>query len=119
MSERKIKLPASFEVNRPLWMHGEGEGALRCEEGDHKMCCLGFLALACGYDEEDITGISYLAAKGRGDDERVELPFPAPWLGDGSIIANVNDNKDMTDSERERQLTEMFAAGGIAVKFVG
>lgn len=47
-------------IDRAKWLRGtaavRGSYLLRKEDG--KMCCLGFLALACGYTKEEIRGKS-------------------------------------------------------------
>ena len=72
-----------------------------------KRCCLGFLGNACGVPDEEMYGHG--------------MPFDSRWPGfDQSIyeiIARVNDS-DLSPSEKERQLTNLFASIDITVHFV-
>lgn len=43
-------------IDRNTWMRGEQEARLLAEDG--RMCCLGFLALKCGFTEEQIKNVA-------------------------------------------------------------
>ena len=110
------------------------------------MCCLGFLAKACGYKDNEIEGMSFID----------ELPqaferFPKGFIGQHCVsdttmlIARVNDavvantplSKNLTESLfssynldhykervisseefRHKRLTELFAELGVELEFV-
>lgn len=40
-------------IDRQTWIRGDIRSAL-LRSKDNKMCCLGFLSLACGYTKEEI-----------------------------------------------------------------
>ena len=43
-------------IDRQNWIRGGRDSLLR-RGSDNKMCCLGFLAKACGFSDNDITGV--------------------------------------------------------------
>jgi hypothetical protein len=89
------------------------------------MCCLGFYCLTCGASEEAITGVafpSHLApAKWQEANEWLgstrpdDTDHPDCWE---QVIAHINDNSEMPNSERETQLTKLFAENNIEVTFI-
>lgn len=55
MKKEKKKEVKSFTVKRSKWLRGEGHGnSYLLRPNDGKMCCLGFLGIACGAEKEDI-----------------------------------------------------------------
>jgi len=44
-------------IDRSKWWRGNGSRDSALSNKAKKMCCLGFLSLACGYSEEDIRGL--------------------------------------------------------------
>lgn len=102
MPKRKTELK-SFTVERSSWMRGTSRGLLRGLNG--LMCCLGFYCLAAGCSEDDIEEMEYPSDVG------IEFYRQAH-------IAQVNDDTEIDDCEREAKLTERFGKAGIEVKFV-
>lgn len=125
-------------INRKTWLRGEGNEASRLLRAiDGKMCCLGFYGLACGLQSEDIKGRE--APDGASKEDCIadvrEVAHPlvskwqskAPWLYSSSgfglshaclELMKINDDEGIDASERERDITAIFASAGIDVKFV-
>ena len=122
-----------FTVKRSLWLRGEGSthhnGSFLLRKVDGKMCCLGFLGLACGYTQDQISGITSpagLAANGIGDamyPSKLQSYKPGRRLGHGyspeaDELMGINDDVTMKDHDREARLTERFKMIGVEVEFV-
>lgn len=126
-----------FIIDRSEWRcggnfgHGKGDTALLNREGFK--CCLGFFALSCGYSEDDIyelgepSEIDYLSSE--------EFMFP-DWFGsikfdrdiecytmkENNIVKeliNTNDDENIDNEEREKQIKEKFLQHGVTVTFEG
>jgi hypothetical protein len=90
------------------------------------MCCLGFYALQCGVDQNDILDISTpdslpkISLLRQSDGSwllRHDVSVPMPSL-DCNELMLINDNEDLPDSDREKQIATIFAAHDVEVKFV-
>jgi hypothetical protein len=113
-------------IDRSKWLRGEGanpSALLRSEDG--KMCCLGFYGLACGAKPRDIRDVSAPAdLAGRvfpGWLTRVDSDDGCDSIAnspDAAMLMNINDEIHMSDNQRERELSEIFARHGIDVEFV-
>lgn len=109
-------------IDRTKWLRGEGadESRLR-RERDGKMCCLGFYSIACGFSEEQITGVHYPVGL-----RNIEVPFPeemqwtlqnAPNLA--GKLAQINDfGQDEDENTREAKIIDRFAAVDVEVEFI-
>lgn len=116
-------------VNRSKWSRGRVSNLL--DAGNGKMCCLGFVALGCGYSEDDIlgeatpgdvTGESLRDAynnEGKRRDRQADL-----WPGtsgadayDAAMFAN-DDSTVLSDSRREEELINILAPLGIELEFI-
>lgn len=96
-----------------------GWGPLR-EPG--KMCCLGFLAKACGIPDEKLVDLGFPEASWSA------VPVPFRKLNDyDTVIAQqhpmykattINDS-EYPQEEKEKMLTELFAKEGIELSFEG
>lgn len=101
------KRVTEFTIDRATWRRGGGRsnpGLLLDMEG--RKCCLGFYAMACGADEEDIRNKGVIGGVTWKNVVQYE-------------IARVNDNDELSDVVREKLVTEYFAAQGITVRFTG
>lgn len=109
-------------IDRSRWYRGLGEersALLRLSDG--KMCCLGFVGLACGYTPGQIGG--------RGDPQDVTHDLPSLWpkelleYGNNSQLTadlvKVNDSPFMGDHEREEQIMQLLWKAGFDVEFEG
>lgn len=105
MDEKK-----TLTIQRSRWYRGEGgtySALLRSE--DHKMCALGWLALDCGFKEEDILNVTHPHHLEDG-------VFPEQLFEDNSgenssaatAIMMCNDTGKIDDETRERNLIKLF-----------
>lgn len=118
----------TLTVDRHTWRcgmdgphaRGEGNTAMRNEEG--YMCCLGHIALQLYSDTDPMSMVGW------GEPECCQLPEgPLTYWEDG-VCRNtelsqeamaINDDLVITNEEREKQLTELFADSGFKLEFVG
>lgn len=124
-----------FTVKRSEWLRGklvyDDKGCnnsclLRGE--DNMKCCLGFLALAAGYNENEIVnqGDPETSLDWSKRDRGVKNNWPTQILETYSYkntractkIIHINDDADINDSQRESELIKNFATIGIEVEFV-
>ena len=125
-SQNEGKYMQKFTVRREDWYRGKGDRESRLmRPEDHKMCCLGFYALANGYKPGEIENRCFPSDLTMGENE--PLPDTMDWLLDmypdteqeyELLIGNINDDPDSSEQERERDLTRMFAKHGVQVEFV-
>jgi len=116
-------------IDRSKWHRGRG-GVMSylLSHYDGKMCCLGFLALACGVPKDMIRGIrSPLGLANRSG----SLPEPMQFLVNEAryspttghttaalFLVGTNDDCGITDEQREAALSTCFRANGIEPEFV-
>lgn len=96
-------------------MDGNHDSYLR-RPRDGKQCCLGFHARACKVPIKDILGrgMPYSLS------ENAKKKLPA-WMLKRKIvnaIADLNDNRTLTEPVRERKIAAHFAKHGVKVTFV-
>lgn len=118
-----------FTVKRSTWWRGKGSGTSYLLREDGNMCCLGFRALASGLKPRDIFNRAMPATALRA----LLGGVPPEWMNLVKFLTNdvvaidtdacqdialVNDERGMSDFDRERELTRMFAAVGDEVDFV-
>ena len=104
-------------VKRSNWYRGKGSASsMLLRSGDGKMCCLGFAALACGYDPKDIIATSGPLSM---SDFSKWPTNPAPASNDANYgtLMRTNDFEHMTDEEREARLIEEGKAVGLEFEF--
>lgn len=125
-----------FTVDRANWLRGEGprepEPSALFRSTDHKLCCLGFRALACGHTKESITDVGmpselYTYTK-RNPVSITAWKGLVDWLGKErsyytdtptcSKIVSINDDDTISDDHRENLLLELFTEIGDEVEFV-
>ena len=114
-------------------------GITRLLNDQGNMCCLGFLSLACGYKEEDISGYIDPEAIVRHQEAGNKFPQWAiktkelwrenGWQSDyrafnSELISKMIRTNDMPKShlpheEREVKLTDLFSEAGVEVTFTG
>lgn len=97
-------------IDRTKWLRGTGNGWLLNNEG--RMCCLGFECLRHGVVPQKIDSVNMPNSI---RDSRLPV-----WLmgTDADLAANVNDNMNIDDLERESQIKDIFARHEIEVEFV-
>src|SRR5690242_7689418 len=120
-----------FTIDRSKWLCGRLRHKIEGGNGDSMMyakslnrsCCLGILADSCGVSKKELsaTGVPSELEQ-RGTLPKV-MNFLTEEKSDGykrqSDYVRVNDNDELHQKDRERQLTKLFAKDGIKVKFVG
>jgi len=123
-----------FTIPRDKWLRGEGGLVSRLlRPRDGKMCCLGHFGLACGLSSEMIedrsnpieiiTDINPPDAWTQKNNNsaflfasfRDSLNFPLST--DCSTLMEVNDDKSISDEDRERAIVNIFSAHEIEVEF--
>jgi hypothetical protein len=109
----------AFTVKRSQWLRGEGGYYSRLlRESDKKMCCLGFLAKACGATDEQILNKSIPGGVDPFDGwprKLIEHPddgSPQPFWA----MMSENDKSTWTINKEEK-LIEFFAKIGITLTF--
>jgi hypothetical protein len=104
-----------FTVYRERWFRGKGWSQSQLLRGDGTMCCLGFYAKSCGATDDHILGKAAPSmSQGFWPDWMYRFPARVPVVNE---MMAINDGRSLPDEERERQLTELFAAQGITVEF--
>ena len=110
------------QVERDNWLRGEGASYLRDHDG--RMCCIGFACLAAGMKEEDIVGHMMVISDclEMGDVPEVLKATLMEDNGSASEEADelyvTNDNRSISDSQRETMLKDYGKAAGIEFEFV-
>lgn len=123
-------------IEREKWLRGEGpEGSRLLRPIDGKMCCLGFLCLAKGKTPDEIRD-KYSPGKAGftheelpdlikelstyGDKLHTELCFDMMRVNDSIMFGRYVDAPQgyITESERESELTKLFAKMGVELEFV-
>ena len=104
-------------IDRAKWLRGDERSCLLRVE-DRKMCCLGFLGLACGAVEDEITACP-------SPSSAVQVPWPSGLIVRKrntpacSSLMLVNDDPTLSDTDREAELTRLFRQLNIEVEFTG
>lgn len=93
-------------IDRAKW----GKGALLTNEG--KMCCLGFLSVACGYELPLDT--SYPFNYWTDIDVKWRRPF-----GTLALRASTINDSDHSWVDKETMLIKLFAEDNIKLSFIG
>ena len=111
-----------LEIIRSRWARGGINGSSMMRNNDGNMCCLGFLAMRCGYEASDLEGrpspSSVIGESGRGN------MFPE-WITLGYIstsavglrLMQIND-RWADDASREDEITRIMGEHGVTVTFV-
>jgi hypothetical protein len=127
----KYKDVKKFIVKRSKWFRGQGDEQSRLQTTDNKMCCLGFYAKECGLKKKHLLDISTpseilydirtLWKSFLFDRKDIEFANDETWITDSNVandLMEINDNKFITEKERERRLKDLFKAQGIKLKFI-
>lgn len=116
-----------FVIDRKRWYRGKGDSESRLlVPGTQKMCCLGQVARQCGLKPKNIRDVSSPA----NVSTVLHDQFPKWLLGicvldaktiDSPACTNamaVNDDPEITDKDRERQLKAIFKKHGATLTFI-
>lgn len=111
-----------FTVKRNKWFRGNEGTSSSLLRKDGQRCCLGFLAQACGYQDDEVFDMSYLNELLQTDllpQEFYRATVNSPGCSRlvHKFAAGINDNPDISDEIREKRLTELFAKYDIQVTF--
>jgi hypothetical protein len=103
-------------IKESKWYRGLGSGSRLLVPLDGRMCCLGFDSLACGATEQQILGVTFPSNLVPTLEKQKWLYICNPSARDmgsyQSRIAEVNDDRNITESERKNLLSELFREGG-------
>lgn len=117
MSNTELKKPKKVVVKRSHWLRGgkdpqgNNKKPTLCNSKDN-MCCLGFMGLEFGYSKGTIyhkPDPFSLSKKGRRLSGKWKV-MPISFYSNAILI---NDNKQISAKERERQLRKLFNEHGI------
>src|SRR5271157_2327717 len=93
------------------------------DSGTHKMCCLGFLGVACGLTPDEMDHIGSPISVEYRQDLRGKAQWPPGLIeqGDNSALCNrlikVNDYGE--EADREQQIKALFKMLDVDVEFAG
>ncbi len=111
-------------IDRTRWLRGDPNSFL-LRSGDNKMCCLGFLAKACGYTEEQITNVGapngtvYKGYKDLWPEGITSGHRKSTWHSQiTEDLMGTNDSSITNDADRESRLIDLFSQIGVEVEFV-
>jgi hypothetical protein len=126
-------------IDRSEWRCGGDSYNKRTNQGNTQLlgykgmkCCLGFLALECGFSENQINNISnpcnlrsnLMTGSGLRLNDKQKSYFDK--LMNGAYHSDftheaigINDDYVLTDEQREKKLTKLFADNGIDLTFTG
>lgn len=129
----ELKVPTEMTIHRPDWVCGgleinDGQGNVQFPLGEallknenEKLCCLGFGLRACGVPDGVLMNCSL--PHDVGIRLQVDIPpFTVDVTQDSEFAkkaAKLNDNVHITQEQREAELTKLFKAAGIELKFTG
>jgi hypothetical protein len=119
---KKYKDIKEFTIDRKKWYRGKGPRQSKLLNSRGQMCCLGFYAKACGIPRDNMYGE---ATPSDVDPDRMRV-----W--DSFLIKNtpvensakcyelmkINDNRYISEAQREFQIRNIFEEQNIEVKFV-
>ena len=108
-------------IDKKFWIRGDGyEYSKLLRTSDGKMCCLGFLALECGLDEGRIENMETPTDVGKNGSEFWDWLMEDNGLDsvECTRVVRINDNSHVSDSERMRELYDIFSEHEIDVTFV-
>ena len=105
-------------IERDRWHRGQGHSAL-IRPSDNKMCCLGFLGLACGIDRDAMVGLASPLSIRFGSWPEGISPSPQGDSPLTVLLMRVNDDVSYSDPVREDQITSLMLEAGVEVEFVG
>ena len=113
--------PTELVIVRSKWARG-GEDDTQLLNSAGKMCCLGFYALACGYNPTEIEDYAEPETLAKNACGAVRPGYK--WLLEGKEnspqamnLMEVNDSTLFTNEHREAFIQTEFAKQGIAVTF--
>lgn len=114
-------------ISRQRWLRGEGfESSRLFRESDGKMCCLGMVALAEGCTVDNIleksapNSLNVKLPKLVSEKAFPPLPGAPKYENNWTCMAmmEINDDREISDKEREKELIKLGAGIGYELEFV-
>jgi hypothetical protein len=122
-------------IERSRWYRGKGPGGSRLLLPSGQMCCVGCLLDTVGIDRERMLGVACPAdiitnERSQAEDHGIpDFLLAARKVFKTSIgvldnsklcsqLMAINDSTEMSDTDRERNITRLLGAVGIRVRFV-
>lgn len=108
-------------IDRTKWLRGKGSGVSGLLKNGF-MCCLGFDALACGYELTNLEGRQMPASLHNSKLKMPHCVTDGPSSpADSEFAANaagINDDIFINDTYREARLVKLFLEQGIELSFI-
>lgn len=116
----------NYTIDRRTWLRGDDEDSYLLRPTDRMMCCLGQMLQEAGVDRRRLKGQSQpddVAKCQFNSLLRRLLVEPSRVRGFKSTdfafeAMRINDDPHINNEQRERQLTDLFAAKGIELHFI-
>lgn len=114
-------------IDRQTWGRGQPETSALFNPQTHRQCCVGFYCEALGIPRRLISEVGTVSQLLESSPEQLEtVPDWAtishlalePFQRDIWELYGVNDDPELRDHERERQITELFAKHDVTVTFI-
>ncbi len=121
----------SFTINRSTWRFGGYDkykqfGLTKLLNTQGYMCCLGSISEQCGVPRKDLLNIDYPYDLLSQHHDLVsflrEKPTNSIFANNTFLAqqaANINDNSNISNEERETRLIELFKTEGYTISFTG
>jgi hypothetical protein len=116
-----------FIVPRRTWFRGQGTAESRLLTLKGMRCCVGSVGQQCGVSDAEMKNRKAIHSFSFSETDRLGRPqilggfLEWMYLGCGFFISsvyNINDNPNLSDAEREKQLKEKFAEQGDEIEFI-
>lgn len=107
-------------VNKRRWLRGDDENSKLLRVKDNKMCCIGFLARELGCKRKDIAEVGMLCGVKTEAAQAFNRDYGLSGTGYMTPLDKayeVNDDTDLNDKERMRQLREIGKEMGVRFVF--
>jgi len=123
-------MTTKFYVERAKWARGGKNGPSALLNEKECYCCLGFLAKACGASDREIDEVMEPTDVPKLDwpDGLVKVDYNIDSDGEKhpnydnskmcTDIILINDSQQISDTEREKKLTEKFKELDVEVEFI-
>jgi len=106
-----------FTVDRKTWVRGLKPGIVTKLLNKHGRCCIGFVCQQLGATDDELRDKGRISDLAPGVKLRIGsgLDGGFTWIGEAY---HINDDYKITDAEREKRLSELFAANGHEMEFI-
>ncbi len=107
-----------FVITESTWFRGHGPEQSRLLRQDGTMCCIGQICKQLGVPDSAILDSKTVVAIPSAEDEKTSEFIDAITLHGLNQAYCINDNANIDDVERKRQLVEHFERAGVGLDFV-